>query len=356
MRYFDYAKVLSVTGDEVVLDRRLQHRHRDTYFEEAKNANSLGVARIIPLDLGGKNGLLPTSDWRLTIRLTVKNIEFLKNPSTNNRSNAVLYIGGAIDAIFVNCVMPRPVPSIVQHMHFIGGAIGSSEPDKLIHSLFLDRVQSGEIGGATGVDLMLVRNSTVAPIQVSPRHLRAVDSVIDGTHNTHLWYPVTFAYNGPVLSAEFESVVFKINPTNSDTRIMPAIQRPTIAIGSEAVWRGDALVIPRSSPAFKDWQSWLFVGMIVYARGNPDSWGVVEQLGRVADGNAIWARVGWKRGERLSRGILAAGRGHELLIDGESRLHGKASWNAKSGGFMWQYLPRSFGTVEPAFPTNAWPE
>ncbi|WP_162917281.1 cadherin repeat domain-containing protein [Dongia deserti] len=355
MRYFDYVKVVAVAGDEVILDRRLQNHHRDDYFEEPENANSLGIGRIIPLDLGGEGGLLPTSDSRLTIRLTVKDIEFLKNPSTDDGSNVVLYIAGAIDAIFENCVMPRPVPTIVQNMHFIGGTIESSEPDKLITSLFLENVRSGEIGGATGVDFMLIRNSSVAPFQVSPRHLRVVDSTIDGTTDTNLWYPVTFAYNGPVLSAEFESVMFRINPSNSDTRVMPAIQRPSLTIGSDATWRMGALIIPRSSPAFEDWQAWVFAGMIVYSEEHPDSWGVVGELSSRPDGSAISARVDWKNGPRPSRGKLVAGRGHKLAIDDSSKLTGKASWDALSGGFMWQYLPSSFGAVPPAVPTNSWP-
>ena len=228
IRYFDYVKVLAVEGDEVLLDRKLRHRHRADYFEEPANPNSLGVARIIPLDLGGEGGLPPASGGRLTMRLTVQSIEFVKNPSTDNGSNVVLYIAGALEASFEDCILPRPVPTIVQHMRFLGGKIGTSEPDKLVSSLIFDQVQSGQIGGATGVDFLLIRNSMIAPFQVSPRHLRVLESTIDGTNDTHYWYPVTFAYNGSVVSAEFEATTFKINPTNNDKRIMPAIQRPSV--------------------------------------------------------------------------------------------------------------------------------
>jgi hypothetical protein len=354
MRYFDYVRVAAVLGDEVVLDRRLKHRHRDDYFEEEANPASLGVARIIPLDLGGKNGLLPTSDARLTVRLRVKDIEFVSNPSTDDPSRSVLYIAGALDATFENCIMPRPVPSIVRNMHFIGGSIGSSEPDKLVGTLIFDKVISGEIGGATGVDFMLIRNSTIAPLQVSPRHLHLKQTVIDGTTNTHLWYPVTFAYNGPVLSAEFDSVIFKINPDHGDTRMMPAIQRPSLMIGSEADWDGDVLVIPRSVPSFQDWQSWLFKGMIVYSEQRPSNWGVVSDLNSPMNGRAIWVKIDWKQGQRPLAGKLAAGRGYKLRIDDTSELTGKASWDRLSGGFMWERIPASFGAVRPAFPTNIW--
>jgi hypothetical protein len=354
MRYFDYVRVSAVLGDEVVLDRRLKHRHRDDYFEEQANPTSLGVARIIPLDLGGKSGLLPTSDARLTVRLRVKDIEFVSNPSTADPSRSVLYIAGALDATFENCIMPRPVPSIVRNMHFIGGSIDSSEPDKLVGTLIFDQVISGEIGGATGVDLLVIRNSTIAPLQVSPRRLHLKQTVIDGTTNTHLWYPVTFAYNGPVLSAEFDSVRFKINPGHGDTRIMPAIQRPSLMIGSEADWDGDVLVIPRSAPSFQDWQSWLFEGMIVYSEQHPNNWGVLSHLNSPMNGRAIWVKIDWKQGQRPLAGKIAAGRGYKLRIDDRSELAGKASWDRLSGGFTWERVPRSFGAAQPAFPTNIW--
>lgn len=354
IRYFDYVQVLAVHGDEVILDRKLRHRHRADYFEEPANPNSLGVARIIPLDLGGEGGRPPTPNGRFTMRLTVEGIEFVQNPATDNGSNVVLYIAGALDASFEDCVLPHPVPTIVRHMRFLGGRIESSEPDKLISTLIFDHVQGGQIGGATGVDFLLIRNSSVAPFQVSPRHLRVLGSTIDGTTDTDYWYPVTFAYNGPVLSAEFESTTFKINPSNTDRRIMPAIQRPSVIMGYEANWRGDILVIPRSSPGFLDWQAWLFEGMIVYSMANPRSWGVVSSLRSPGDGSAIWAAVDWRQGARPLSGKLAAGRGLDLWIDDRSKLTGTADWNELSGGFMRQRLPLSFGAPAPAFPTYTW--
>jgi hypothetical protein len=354
IRNFDYVHVLAVHGGEVILDRKLRHRHRADYFEESANPSSLGVARIIPLDMGPEGGRPSIANGRLTMRLTVEGIEFLRNPATDNGSNVVLYIAGALDASFEDCVLPHPVPTIVRHMRFLGGRIESSEPDKLISTLIFDQVEGGQIGGATGVDLLLIRNSRVTPFQVSPRHLRVLNSTIDGTTDTYYWYPVTFAYNGPVLSAEFESTTFTINPSNTDRRVMPAIQRPSVVVGDEAHWRGDTLVIPRSLPGFLDWQAWLFEGMVVYATANPRSWGVVSSLGSPGDGSAIWAVVDWRRGAKPLSGELAAGRGLDLWIDDRSKLTAPAAWNELSGGFMRQRLPRSFGAPIPAFPTYTW--
>jgi hypothetical protein len=120
----------------------------------------MGVARIVPLDLGGPGGLLPKIKVRFGIRLTVQDIEFLRNPATENGSNAVLYIDDALDVSFENCIMPHPVPTVVQHMRFVGGTMESSEPDKLISSLIFDQVSAGEVGGATGVEYFYIRRST----------------------------------------------------------------------------------------------------------------------------------------------------------------------------------------------------
>jgi hypothetical protein len=354
MRYFDYVKVTAINGDEVILDRRLRHYHRDDYFEERANPNSLGMARLIPLDLGGEGGLFPTEDGRLTMRLTVRGIEFVRNPSTDDKSNTVVYIADALDASFEDCITPHPVPTIVRYVRFVGGTIESAEPDKLVSTLILDHVRSGTIGGATGVDFFLIRNSRIAPLQVSPRRLRIVNSVIDGTTDTYLWYPVTFAYNGPVLSAEFESVTFKINPSNNDTRIMPPIGGPSAIVGKDADWFGNILIIPRSSAVFEDWQARLFRGMIVYSHEHPTDWGVVRQLSSSPDEDAIWVVIEWKGGERPVAGKLSAGRGQSLRIDGDSRMMGKASWNSPSGGFMKQDLPRSFGDTSTLLPTLPW--
>jgi hypothetical protein len=352
LRYFDFVKVIAVEGNTALLDRRLRHHHRDNYFEDPSNPKSMGLARIIPLDLGGPGGLLPEQEARLTIRQTFKDIEFVKNPSTENGSNVVIYIANALDASFENCVMPRPVPTIVNHMRFLGGVIGSSEPDKIISTLIFDNVESGEIEGATGVEFYLMRNSRSAPIQISPRQFRAIRSVIDATGNTRLWYPITWAYNGPILSVELESTTLRINPTNRDTRVMPAIQRPTLRLGKDAEWQGGRLAIPRESPAFLDWEVWLFEGMLVDDGADPTSWGVVRELDSPGDGSAIWAHIQWVKGTRPIHGLIRGYRGHSLAIDGSSKLGAGADWNTESGGFVRQDLPSHFANGHGDFPVG----
>ena len=339
IRSYDYVRMVSVSGGVVKLDRKLQHRHPNDGFEVPSSPNSMGVARIIPLDLGGTQGFSPSK--RLTIRQTFKDIEFLKNSSTTNGSNTVMYIGTGIDIAFYNCILPRPVPSIVQHALFSGGTIATSEPDKLITTLIFDHVASGEIGGATGVEFMLMRGAVTAPIQVSPRHLRLINMTIDATNNTHLWYPVTFAYNGPVLSAEFEATTFKINPTNSDRRIMPRIQRASTTIGGDSHWSGSTLVIPRKSANFLDWEVWAYEGAtIVNSTGSVK--GVIQHLSGAADGSAILVSIGWTVGQKPASGTISFTRGRFLSFDAQSKLYGRSLWTSTCGGFEQQQLPPSF--------------
>jgi hypothetical protein len=292
--------------------------------------------------MGGPGGLLPDIQARFTIRLTFRDIEFVKNPSTENGSNVVLYIDDALDASFENCIMPHPVPTIVEHMRFAGGIIESSEPDKLISTLILDKVKAGEIGGATGVEYFLIRDSEIAPIQVSPRQLRVVNTTIDATSNTHLWYPVTVAYNGPILSAEFEATRLIANPDNHDTRVMPAIQRASARIGGDVYWRGNTLIIPRTSPNFLDWEAWLFEGAIIGDDSDSDSWGIVESLSGADDGSAAWASVRWINGIKPAAGTISFARGYSIKIDDRSALVGRSSWESEGSGFVEESVPASF--------------
>jgi hypothetical protein len=237
--------------------------------------------------------------------------------------------------------MPRPVPSIVQHVFMTGGSIQSAEVDKLITTMILDRVATGELFGATGVEFMLLRNATTAPIYLSPRHLRLINMTINATHDTFLWYPVTFAYNGPVASAEFESTTFIVNPTNSDRRIMPAIQHPSISVANDAHWSGDTLVIPRTSRNFLDWQVWAYEGATVTATVGGAK-GTIQKLSGTPGGSAILVGIKWTTGQKPTTGNVWFSRGRVLTIDANSRLAGNSRWDSKSGGFEIQKLPATF--------------
>jgi hypothetical protein len=152
---------------------------------------------------------------------------------------------------------------------------------------------------------------------------------------------VTFAYNGPVLSAEFEATTFKINPTNSDRRIMPAIQRATTTIGSDSHWSGSTLVIPKTSANFLDWEVWAYEGAtIVTSTGSAT--GVIQHLSSASDGSSILVTIGWTVGQKPASGKISFTRGRLLSFDDRSLLYGRSQWTSTSGGFEQQQLPSSF--------------
>jgi hypothetical protein len=237
-------------------------------------------------------------------------------------------------------------------MRYLGGRIGTSEPDKLIETLIYDGVTAGGTGGATGVEFFLLRNSKSAPMQIAPRQFRSINSRFDATTDRYLWYPIGWAYNGPVLCAEFHSTTFRINPTNSDTRVAPAIRPLSLAIGMDASWRGNRLVISSDSRAFLNWEVCIFEGMIVYTDSGIRHWGIVRTLSSPPDGSAIWVDIQWMAGKKPTQGTLNANRGHCLVIDVNSKLDGKASWGSGSGGFMRQKVPSSFGSYSRDFPAG----
>jgi hypothetical protein len=299
------------------------------------------------MDLGGHDVLAPGSHNRLTLRQTFRDIEFAANPSTRNASADVVYVTSILDASFENCILPHPVPSVVNHVRYVGAVIGSSEPDKVVGTLIVDDSRCGEAAEATGVEYYLVRNSKIAPVQISPRQLRLIGCTVDATDDRYLWYPITWAYNGPILSVEVTGTILKINPTNADVRVMPHINPMRLTLGRDAEWNGSRLIIHKSSPVFLDWQVWLFEGMIVTQASD---WGVVRKLSGGPDGSAIWADIQWIAGARPTAGQLLGGRGHSLVVDDTCRLDGRAAWGAPSGGFMREHLPPSFGAASHDFP------
>ena len=350
IRYFDYVRVTAVSGESVILDRRLQHLHREDFFEKPSDPNSFGAARIIPMDLGGLHGLIPSSDARLTIRQTFKDIEFVTNSINRERIEQSHLYYGRVGRELRELHYAASGSTVVEHLRYLGGFIDDSEPDKLIATLIAGGVRSGETGGATGIELYFMRDLTSAPMQISPPQFRAINSTIDATNDRYLWYPITWAYNGPVLSVELQGTSLRINPTNSDTRVMPSIKHLELILGRDGSWSGERLIISSNSPMFLDWQVWLFEGMIVY--GEFGSWGIVRRLSSAPDGSAVWADIQWMAGVKPTGGQLQAGRGHCLTIDGKSKLDGGDAWGATCGGFMRQTLPSDFGAGSYDFPTG----
>jgi hypothetical protein len=114
----------------------------------------------------------------------------------------------------------------------------------------------------------LSRNTTHAPLQISPRQFRCLNSTIDATGDSNFNVPFSIAYNGPLMYYHFSGSTFKrgasqnywtwpgdSDPANPNT--------PRIHIGVNATWSGNRLIIPRTSAHFQDWQVGFYEGAII---------------------------------------------------------------------------------------------
>jgi hypothetical protein len=143
-----------------------------------------------------------------------------------------------------------------------------------------------------------------------------------------------------VLTAEFESTTFKINPTNSDRRIMPTIQSAETVIGKDSSWSGSTLVIPTKSPNFLDWEVWAYEGAAIVASNGAK--GVIQSLTGASGGSAMQVGITWTSGTKPTSGTVSFTRGRFLKIDSNSKLYGRSLWTKDCGGFEQQQLPTTF--------------
>ena len=335
----DYAKVLSVTGTKVALDRPVKYRHSATSWEDPTDDESFGRAWLVPWDLGGAGGAVPT-DPRMTVRGAFLNINLAANPNGDD----ITYLEHHIDASFENCSLTNPQVTMSQHVLFKNCTITrGGEPDKMMETLIFDGGTTGELGGGTGAQYWLSRNVRHGCIQVSPRQFRSLNTIHDATGDTYLTVPFSLAHNGPCLLYDFEGSTFKSNGSTNNWIWKNPPYSP-IRIGIDATWQGNRLIIPRSFAQFEDWMIALFEGAVVSTTGKPQpaSWGYVQTLSSPGDGSAIWVDIVWVTGAKPASGsIYPNGRFHRLLFGASNVFVAPCGW--EEPGFMKETIPTAFG-------------
>ncbi len=128
LRYFEWVKVVSVSGATVTLDRPLRFKHKENNFE-SNDPNSIGPARIIVID---------RDDVRITQKATYSNLVFAPNPNSYPESvttHKIVWVQGGMDVSFENCSIGHIVPTTMRYARFQGGSVGAGEPDKLVSML-----------------------------------------------------------------------------------------------------------------------------------------------------------------------------------------------------------------------------
>jgi hypothetical protein len=309
----DYVEVVSVVGTTVTLDRRLKYRYSDTWWE-GPGDQDFGRAWLVPWDLGGTGGAVP-SNPRATLRGLWLNIAFATNPNTKSGTQSVVQVQNYIDGSFENCSIPLLTCSMGKHYLVKNCTLTvQSEPDKLSETIVFDGCKTARIGGGTGFLYWLSRNTIHAPLQISPRQFRCLNSTIDATGDSNFYVPFSIAYNGPLMYYHFSGSTFKrgvgqnywtwpgdSDPANPNT--------PRIQIGVNATWNGNRLIIPRTFAHFQDWLVGIYEGAIITTTKPPitANWGYISNLTSPGDGSAIWADIVWVNGAKPTSGFIYRG-------------------------------------------------
>ena len=345
LEVIDYVKVTAASGTTVTLDRPLKYSYDQTWWENPKDDQSLGVARLVPYDTGGTGGYIPT-DPRIFIRARILNMNMLGNPNFPGGPNInganIVYVQSAIDFTFEGCNIPNAQFSMAKHYYFKNvTATWSWEPDKQSETLVIDGGSSAGqvIGGCTGFQYVLFRNTHTGAIQVSPRQLRSQgtwhdatgDVSFPGTNGGKFGPPVTEAFNGPLGYWDFGMDGACQFTHGLDKHFIYAGSADTsLVIGINATWNGNQLRIPRSFASFQKWLIWTTAGTVLATNALPPytaNWGYVSSVTSPGDGSALWVNVVWVYGSKPTSGTLYLRRGRRLYF---------ASGNTFTAGTLWQ--------------------
>jgi hypothetical protein len=346
VQFIDFVKVTNVSGTTVTLDRPLKYGYDQTWYENPNDDQSLGVARLAPLDTGGTGGYIPT-DPRLIIRGLFTNINFLSDPnytgSPTPAGNNVLNAGLAIDLAFNGCSIPYLQITVTKHVYMKGcTATWSWEPDKESETIVFDGITTtGQIiQAATGFQYALFRNSTCAAIQMSPRQLRAINTTFSAVGDPFpgtggiVGVPVTFAFQGPLQFWDFGAAgacgfTHGPNGNNLINAYNAAFNNYSLVIGTDATWSGNQLRIQSTFTNFQNWLIFTAPGAILSTVAAPPfstNWGYVASMSSPGDGTALWLNVVWVNGTKPTSGTLYAARQRWLLFGSGNTLSSGTNW------------------------------
>lgn len=343
--FIDYVKVTGVSGTTVTLDRPLKYGYNQTWWENPKDDQSLGVGRLAPFDTGGAGGYIPT-DPRCVIRAYFLNLNFLGNPNfpggPNTNGANIWNVGAGIHYIVENCRIPNA--QFGMSKHFVMRGVTQTwqwEPDKLSETLLIDRgVNNGQvIGGTTGWAYLLIRNSHVGTLNVSPRQLRSKGSWHDGTGDGNFpgqpgasyGSPVGLSYNGSNGFWDFGmDGACQFSKGNDNHWMYPNPSGDeSLTIGSNATWSGSQLRIPRSFAKFEPWLIYTTAGAILSTNPVPPytaNWGYISDCTSPGDGSALWLNVVWVNGTKPTSGTLWLRRLRRLYFAQANTLNPGTIW------------------------------
>ena len=326
----DYVIVKSVSGSTVSLDRPLHYSYNHDWWEDPNDDGSLGQARLVPWDCGGTGGMTP-ADPRTTLRGQWVNINW-QFITVGPQKLDITYVESHIDLSFEGCNISNAQLSMSKNVLLSGCTVTNAEPDKLCETLVLDKCNfTGILGGATGYQYFLMRNTTTRCIQISPRQFRCLNSKLDATGDTSYAVPFSAAYNGAHVGVRVHRRELRRGWLAEDLDL--ARQWPHHTASRCPLVHGAATGSSSRArfSAFQDWLVWLYEGTMVMTGTSPLSpgnYGRVDRLYAPADGSAIWADVTWIKGTKPTSGNLySTDHGARKLVWGTgTQVSGGGSW------------------------------
>jgi hypothetical protein len=303
--YVEFVKVVSVDGNQVLIDRKLRFKHGADWYEKESDQGSLGKARLLPFD---------TDDNRTIERLRFEGIEFARNPNgPDDQAWRIMYCEGIIDLSFHDCVVFNNQHSMSKHVSFTDCLFThASEFDKLGETITIDSSTCDpgvEIGAATGYQWLLLRNSFVGYLKASPRQITCVGETTIATETNGA--AVGYTWNGPVLSVDLRGATIEQGAqegagdrwawtpqTNKDGNFF--ILQPDS-------WDGNWLRIPDDDQNFEAWLTAMHFGLIVAGGdGHPPydgkPWGYVTDMS--SEPGVLRAEIAWINSDRPTSGNL----------------------------------------------------
>lgn len=346
-RYFEFAIVTSVTEGTVALDRALRFRHSDDNCEDPSVPESIGRARIIPVD---------TPDSPLALEQRISGIAVLPNPHARDHFSNVFQAIGFDDLEIQDCRLINLVGSIGRRCRIVNSDVEFAEPDKLVATMEFDGCRIGRISQATGVHRLKLTSCRIDKgSDIQARYVRAerctfhgasypgeysVGLSLDGFTPTRLLEVLDSTFVGR--AGEGEQAIGR-NPTigalltapvrvgRGTIRIPLADERARILICNLEV--GDIVLLGGEFAGTTFCDGRFGVVKAIEADGRDV---LIRTTAPVRDGDILFAfRVRQARFQRIS--YVSVGRAAPLSLDTSSDGRVEASrrynWTFNSGGF-----------------------
>ncbi len=152
-RHFEYAVVQEVSAGSITLDRPLQFDHSRTNFEDPAVSESIGRARIVPVDW---------PEHPLAVHQEISGIAIEANPHARDYFANVFQAIGFRELRIKDCSLINLTVSLGERCEIVNSDVEFAEPDKLASQVEFRNCHIGRISQATGVHRLTLDSCRLA--------------------------------------------------------------------------------------------------------------------------------------------------------------------------------------------------